>query len=47
MNLPVINKGKRLAQIDDDNYEEDFEDVNINNRQVKTNKRTAKQLSDE
>ena len=40
----MINKGKRLAQIDDDNYEEDFEDVNINSRQVKTTKRTQKQL---
>jgi hypothetical protein len=26
--LPTINKGKRLAKIDDDNYEEDFEDNN-------------------
>ena len=43
----MINKGKRLAQIDDDNYEEDFEEVNINSRQVKTTKRTQKQLSEE
>jgi hypothetical protein len=27
--LPTVkNKGKRLAQIDDDNYEEDFDDEN-------------------
>ena len=45
VNLPVINKGKRLAQIDDDNYEEDFEEVS--RRQVKTTKRANKQLSEE
>jgi hypothetical protein len=27
--LPTINKGKRLAKIDDENYEEDFEDQGV------------------
>lgn len=34
--LPTINKGKRLAQIDDDNYEEDF--VEENTRKTKITK---------
>ena len=33
--LPTINKGKRLAQIDDDNYEEDFfEESNHKNQKI-------------
>ena len=26
VNLPTISKNKRLAKIDDDNYDDDFED---------------------